>query len=209
MIAASPGQLLIALVSEAADAALASSTLAGRDIDRAAFMARNRAALLTVIASQQTLRAQLANKYADQLTSAQCRHPLLDDLLSADPAMSTAAAERLGSDPTALAPSPAPPTRPQQPAPRPARATATTDGHRTCCVGSSRSAHTETRPAGNSSTPSASCARSGPNVIRPYPTATRRSPMPKRYASSSPPNAPAPPPWPPTSGTPRLFSPRP
>jgi Cft2 family RNA processing exonuclease len=121
-MAASPGQLLIALVSEAADAALASSTLAGRDIDRAAFIARNRAALLTVIASQQTLRAQLADKYADQLTSAQCRHPLLIDLLSADPAMSTAAAERIGNDPTALAPSSAPPIGPQQPARRPARA---------------------------------------------------------------------------------------
>ena len=121
-MAASPGQLLIALVSEAADAALASSALAGRDIDRAAFIARNRTALLTVIASQQTLRAQLANKYADQLTSAQCQHPLLTDLLSADPVMSTAAAERLGNDPTALVPSPAPPTRPQQPAPRSARA---------------------------------------------------------------------------------------
>jgi Cft2 family RNA processing exonuclease len=119
---ASPGQLLIALVSEAADAALASSTLAGRDIDRAAFIARNRAALLTVIASQQKLRAQLANKYADQLTSAQCRHPLLADLLSTDPAMSTTAAELLGNDPTALAPSPAPPTQPSQPEPRSARA---------------------------------------------------------------------------------------
>lgn len=114
---ASPGQLLIALVSEAADTALASSTLAGRNIDRAAFIARNRAALLTVIASQQTLRAQLAHKYADQLTSAQCRHPLLADLVSADPVISTAAAERLGNDPAALAPS-----RPQRAAPRSDRA---------------------------------------------------------------------------------------
>jgi Cft2 family RNA processing exonuclease len=121
-MAETPGQLLIALVSEAADAALASGTLAGHNIDRAAFIARNRAALLTVIASQQTLRAQLAHKYADQLASAQCRHPLLTGLLSADPATSTAAAERLGNDPTALAPSPAPPTQPQQLAPRSAHA---------------------------------------------------------------------------------------
>ena len=120
-MAASPGQLLIAFVSEAADVALASSTLAGRNIDRAAFIASNRAAMLTVIGSQPTLRAQLANKYADQLTSAQCQHPLLTDLLSTDPVVSTAAAERLANDPAALAPTPAPQAGPQLPPPRSAR----------------------------------------------------------------------------------------
>jgi Cft2 family RNA processing exonuclease len=120
-MAASPGQLLIALVSEAADAALCSSTLAGRNIDRTAFIARNRTALLTIIASQPALRAQLAVKYADQLISAQCRHALLDDLLSSDAETSAAAAKRLGTDPAALtrpiAPSSDLALPPQQPGP--------------------------------------------------------------------------------------------
>lgn len=109
-MAASPGQLLIALIGEAADAALASRTLAGRNIDRAAFIARNRTALLTLIASQPTLRAQLVGKYADQLVSAQCRHALLTDLLSADAETSTTAAKRLGADLAALVPPPTVPS---------------------------------------------------------------------------------------------------
>ena len=114
---ASPGQLLMALVGQAADAALASSTLAGRGIDRTAFIAANHAALLTLLASQPTLRAQLAAKYADQLASVQCRHALLDDLLSADAETAAAAAKRLGADRAALT---RPPDRAR--APGPARA---------------------------------------------------------------------------------------
>ncbi|HET9894948.1 MAG TPA: MBL fold metallo-hydrolase [Streptosporangiaceae bacterium] len=102
-MATSPGQLLIVLVGEAADVALASDTLAGYDLDRAAFVSRNRSSLLTIIASQPTLRARLAVKYSAQLASALTRHALLDDLLAADTQTSASAARRLGADPAALA----------------------------------------------------------------------------------------------------------
>ncbi|HKS47772.1 MAG TPA: MBL fold metallo-hydrolase [Amycolatopsis sp.] len=98
----SPGKLLVALVGEAADAALASPTLRGRTIDRGEFIGQNRAALLSLIARQSSLRTRLAAQYAEQLRSDGCRHPLLDDLLDADAGTSAAAAKRLGTDPTAL-----------------------------------------------------------------------------------------------------------
>lgn len=98
----SPGQLLVALIGEAADVALSSSTLRGQNIDRGEFIACNRGPLLSLISQQPSLRALLAEQYSDQLSSSECGHPLLDELLGSDPATSTVAAKRLGTDLTAL-----------------------------------------------------------------------------------------------------------
>ena len=95
----SPGQLLIALVNDAAAAALASHTYRDLTVDRARFASDNRQTLLLLLARLPALRAQLAARYADERAT---DHPLLADLLSADAKRSEAAAQRLADDPTAL-----------------------------------------------------------------------------------------------------------
>jgi Cft2 family RNA processing exonuclease len=98
----SPGQLLVTLIGEAADVALSSSTLAGKNVDRNEFIALNRTNLLTIIAAQPNLRVKLSRDYQDQLRATQSCHVLLDNLLSPDAETSATAATQLSTDQAAL-----------------------------------------------------------------------------------------------------------
>ncbi|BCJ71333.1 hypothetical protein CS0771_08770 [Catellatospora sp. IY07-71] len=93
-------RLLAALTEDAAGRVLATAAYAGRDVDRTRFVAANRADLLLVIARVESMRAELAERYAADLASG---HALLRDLTGPDPVVAEQAAVRL-ADPRALVP---------------------------------------------------------------------------------------------------------
>src|SRR5262245_47521564 len=94
-----PRQLLDALTSDAARAALGGSRYVGQDVDVATFADANGAQLLLLIARYHRLRAELAERYATELADSD---PLLRQLTDPDPAVAEPAAAFLGQDPGRL-----------------------------------------------------------------------------------------------------------